>query len=72
MTNDCGKYDVLLTQYDASQILGISEKEVREPVENGTFTLCNVDMRGKYKVSMREVNRLKFKLEIKKEKTGGS
>lgn len=72
MTNDCGKYDVLLTQYDASQILGISEKEVRELVENGTFTLCNVDMRGKYKVSMREVNRLKFKLEIKKEKTGGS
>jgi hypothetical protein len=57
--------DIMLSQYHVSQILGISTEEVRELAKQGVFGFYELDMRGRYKISMREVNRLNFALREK-------
>jgi len=59
--NNRGKRDILISHYQACEILGITVQEIRDLVQDGILSYYEPDMRGRFKVSMREINRLKNK-----------
>lgn len=63
ITNEYGKRDILISHYQACKILGITPEEIRELVQKRILNYYEPDMRGRFKVSMREVNKLKSEQE---------